>query len=1059
MSQQTEQVEDSSDSVESVLDSFEDWYHVPVLAAALSFMLWVRLQSYDKFIQNGEVLFDGNDAWYHLRQVQYTVNHWPSTMPYDPWTYFPFGTSVGQFGTLYDQLVATAALIVGLGDPSHQTVATTLLVAPAVFGTLVAIPTYFVGKRLGGRPGGLFGVIVLALFPGTFLRRGLVGFADHNIAEPLFQTFALLAMMVALTVAEREKPVYELLADRDFEALRKPLGYSVLAGIATAFYLWTWPPGVLLVGIFGVFFGLKLTADYARGVSPDHLAFVGAVSMGVTGLLLLVPLGTFDFSPTKFSPLQPLLAFAVSVGCIFMAWLAREFEARDLSTALYPATVGGIVVATVGVVYVALPSLYSLVSKNLIRIIGFSTGAKARTIGEAQPFLSRTQPQFGIEWYDLIIREYGLMLFTAVVAAVWMLWRAYRSDDQRAEQLLVLVWAAFITAAAFTQVRFNYYLAVSVAVLNAYLIGRVFSWASLPSFENVGDINGTQVLAMLFVVLLVVPVLVAPASLGTARYPDTQTAMESGTGASPGDITKWKGSLDWLENSTPAVGDYGNANNADELDYYGTFEQNKSDYSYPEGSYGVMSWWDYGHWITVEGERIPNANPFQEGATTAAKYLLAPNESRANEVIKTLGAPNEETRYVMVDWKMASVYSNAGGKFFAPPAFKPNVTRSDYYQPVYRQSQRGGFQTAFNLRSQKYYESQMVRLYRYHGSRVEPQPIVVDWRARQYQTPNGQVATFKTTESGPNATLVRRFRTMKQAEAFVANDSTSQIGGIAKFPSEPVKALNHYRVVHQSDQSGTSNARWAQRLRAEMQLLLQGNAIRNPNAMFQTSPSWVKTFERVPGATVTGTGPANTTVTASVRLSPVGKNSSFAYRQQAKTGPDGQFTMTLPYSTTGYSNWGPEQGYTNVSVRATGPYQFYTPRNFEGGNLTYHNATAQITEAQVIGESNQTTTVELTKESVSIQQNRNNSTAGGNETAPNGTSGDETPPANETAGNQTAANGTSGNSTAGNGTSNDSSNASQLTPDEALPEREETTPVRAGLVGAWAGALVVAGRD
>ncbi|WP_137287508.1 oligosaccharyl transferase, archaeosortase A system-associated [Halorussus salinisoli] len=1048
MSQQTEQVEDSTDSVGSVLDSFEDWYHVPVLAAAMAFMLWVRLQSYGKFIRNGEVFFAGNDAWYHLRQVQYTVNNWPATMPYDPWTYFPFGTSVGQFGTLYDQLVATVALVVGLGDPSSTLVAKTLLVAPAVLGALIAIPTYLVGKRLGGRPGGLFGVVVLALFPGTFLRRSLVGFADHNIAEPLFQTFAVLAMMVALTVAEREKPVYELLADRDFEALRTPLVYSALAGIATAFYLWTWPPGVLLVGIFGVFFGIKLTADYVRGVSPDHLAFVGAVSMTVAGLLLLVPLGTLDMSPTQFSPLQPLLAFAVAGGCVFMAWLAREWDDRDLGTALYPATVGGIILAVVGFTYVALPSLFNLVRRNLVRFVGFSAGAQTRTIGEAQPFLSRAQPRFGIEWYDVILREYGLMLFTAVVAAVWMVWRTYRTDDHRAEQLLVLVWAAFITAAAFTQVRFNYYLAVPVAVLNAYLVKQVLSMANVTDRESLTNVEGYQVLAIVFVILLVVPVLVAPASIGSSGYPSidrTQTAAAAGE-TGPQAVTKWDGSLDWMANNTPAEGDYGDANNEGELDYYGTYDQSNNDYDYPEGAYGVMSWWDYGHWITVQGERIPNANPFQEGATTAANYLLAPSEQRANDVLETLGNDSaEETRYVMVDWKMAEPSS----KFSAPTVFNDNVSSGDFYSPVYQQGQNGP-RFAFRMKSQRYYDSQVARLYLYHGSRAEPRPIVVDWRAQTYQTPDGETASYKVSESGPNATLVRRFQTMQQARQFVANDTTSQIGGIGPFPSEPVPALEHYRIVEQSQSSGANSSQYAQTLRSEMRLLQQAKAIRSPNEMFQTPPSWVKTFERVPGATVTGTGPANTTVTAQVRMSPSDQSSSFTYRQQAQTGPNGEFTMTLPYSTTGYENWGPENGYTNVSVRAEGPYQFYTPRNFEDGNLTFHNASTDVTEAQVIGESDQNATVELTEESVSVQQNPSgNETAPGNETA----SGNETSTDNETSGNDE----TNTSALAGQSTQSDAD--ARPTPADALPEREETAPARVGLVGAYAGALVVAGRE
>ncbi|NEU57194.1 oligosaccharyl transferase, archaeosortase A system-associated [Halorussus sp. MSC15.2] len=1047
MSQQTEQVEDSTESADSVLDSFEDWYHVPVLAAAIAFMLWVRLQSYGKFIRNGEVIFKGNDAWYHLRQVQYTVQNWPATMPFDPWTYFPFGTSVGQFGTLYDQLVATAALVVGLGDPSSTLVAKTLLVAPAVFGALVAIPTYLVGKRLGGRPGGLFGVVVLALFPGTFLRRGLVGFADHNIAEPLFQTFAVLAMMVALTVAERERPVYELLADGDFEALRAPLGFSALAGVATALYLWTWPPGVLLVGIFGVFFGIKLTADYVRGVSPDHLAFVGAVSMTVTGLLLLVPLGTLDMSPTRFSPLQPLLAFAVAGGCVFMAWLAREWDARDLATALYPATIGGIILAVTGVVYLAVPSLFNLIRRNLVRFIGFSAGAQTRTIGEAKPFLSNVQPRFGIEWYDVIMREYGLMLFTAVVAAVWMVWRTYRTDDHRAEQLLVLVWAAFITAAAFTQLRFNYYLAVPVAVLNAYLLKQILSVANLTNRESLTDVEGYQVLAVVFVVLLIVPVLVTPASIGSSGYPavdNTNTAMQTGqSGPKPGTVN-WAGSLDWLANNTPAEGDYANANNEGELDYYGTYQQSNNDFQYPEGSYGVMSWWDYGHWITTRGERIPNANPFQEGADTAAKYLLAPSEQRANNILQTLGNDSEETRYVMVDWKMAEPSS----KFSAPTVFHPNVSAGDFYSPVYQQGQNGP-QLAFRMKSQRYYQSQVARLYLYHGSRMEPAPVVVDWRAQTYRTPEGETVSYKIGEQGPNATLVRKFQTMQQARQFVANDSTSQIGGIGPFPSESVPALEHYRVVKQSQSSGANSSQYARTLRSEMRLLQQAGM--NPRQLLQTSPSWVKTFERVPGATVTGTGPANTTVTAQVQLSPVGQSGSFVYSQQARTGPDGQFTMTLPYSSTGYDNWGPENGYTNVSVRATGPYQFYTSRSIEDGNLTFSNASAEVTEAQVIGESDENVTVELTKESVSLQQNQSgNQTASGNETA----SGDQT---NETA---------SGNESSGNTSAlatpsaqSDADAESRSTPESALPDREDTTPMRAGLVGAYAGALVVGLRD
>ncbi|WP_132058341.1 oligosaccharyl transferase, archaeosortase A system-associated [Halorussus amylolyticus] len=1044
MSQQTEQVEDSTDSVESFLDAVEDWYHVPVLVAAFAFMLWVRLQSYDRFIQNGEVFLAGNDAWYHLRQVTYTVANWPQTMPFDPWTYFPFGTSVGQYGTLYDQLMATAALVVGLGSPSEQTVEMTVLVAPAVFGALVLIPTYLIGKRLAGRLGGVFGVVVLALLPGTFLRRGLVGFADHHVAEVLFQVIAVLAMMVALTVAEREKPVYELLVDRDFEALRRPVGYSALAGLATAFYLWTWPPGVLIVGIFGAFFAVKLSADYVRGVSPDHLALVGAVSMGVTGFLLLVPLGTLEFSPTKFSLLQPLLAFAVAGGCVFMAWLAREWDDRDLAKTLYPATIGGIIVAVVGAVAVALPNVFDLIRNNVIRVVGFSTGARTRTIGEAQPFLSNARPQWGIEWYDVILQEYGLMLFTAIIGAVWLVWRTYRTGDHRAENFLVLVWAAFIFAAAFTQVRFNYYLAVPVAVLNAYLVSRTFGLVDLTDRKSVTDIEGYQVMVVVVVVLLVLPVLVFPATLGTTGNPqidETRTAMVEGQ-TTPGAVTQWDGTLDWMANETPEEGTYGGADN--EMEYYGTYGPDEGDdFEYPEGAYGVMSWWDYGHWITTQGERIPNANPFQEGATSAANYLLAPSEAEANQVLDRRGEDHEETRYVMTDWQMAEPSS----KFSAPTVFNDNVSQTDFTTQMYQEGQNG-YQPLFQVKDQRYYDSQVARLYLYHGSAVEPSPVVVDYeRLGQYSTDE-----LVSAPTGENASPVQQFESMEEARAYVENDTTgtAQIGGIGPFPSERVPALEHYRLVKQSEASGTNSQDYVQTLQTEMQLLQQAGI--NPNALFRTSPSWVKTFERVPGATVEGTGPANTTVTATVEMAPAGANSTFPYTQQAETDENGEFTMTLPYSSTGYDEWGTDEGYTNTSVRATGPYQFNTPQSFEDGNVTFSNATAHVSEGQVVGENESATQVELTEQSVELGQDENNSTADANET--DVTDGNETADANET-----QADSTNDSENASALDSPESSGVESVSPDEALPPREQTTAARAGLVGAFALAAVGMKRD
>ncbi|MFB6179622.1 MAG: STT3 domain-containing protein [Halorientalis sp.] len=55
----------------------------------------------------------------------------------------------------------------------------------------------------------------------------------------------------------------------------------------------------------------------------------------------------------------------------------------------------------------------------------------------------------------------------------------------------------------------------------------------------------------------------------------------------------------------------------------------------------------------------------------------------------------------------------------------------------------------------------------------------------------------------------------------------------------------------------------------------------------------VKIFTLVPGATITGTGPVNETLTATTTIS-IG-NDTFTYKRQVKTGPDGMYAVTVPY--------------------------------------------------------------------------------------------------------------------------------------------------------------------
>ena len=59
-------------------------------------------------------------------------------------------------------------------------------------------------------------------------------------------------------------------------------------------------------------------------------------------------------------------------------------------------------------------------------------------------------------------------------------------------------------------------------------------------------------------------------------------------------------------------------------------------YPYPDTAYGVLSWWDYGYWITRMAHRLPAANPGQDqrAIKDMAAFFTAQDEKTANKMIE-----------------------------------------------------------------------------------------------------------------------------------------------------------------------------------------------------------------------------------------------------------------------------------------------------------------------------------------------------------------------------------------------------------------------------------------
>jgi dolichyl-diphosphooligosaccharide--protein glycosyltransferase len=959
----------------SVLETWRRWYHLPALALIALYMFWVRVQPYDNFVTDNGVNFSGNDPYYHFRATMYTVRNWPGTLSMDPWTQFPYGTSVGQFGTLFDVITATVALIVGLGDPSAKQVGSVAVLMPAVLGTLCLIPVYYMCRQLTeDRLSAIFGSFVFGILPTSiWLSRSTAGTFDHHVAETLLMSLTMLSMLVAVSVVQQRKPVYEQVLDQDWGGLKEPFKWSALVGVAYALYVQVWPPGVVIVGILGIFFLIALSAETVRERSPEHLAFAGIVSMSVGALLILPFVQTFDLDTTTLSLLQVVLPLTVAIGCLFMAWLARQWNASEASPWGYPLTIGMVLLVVLGIVIVALPDVWGLLRSNLERIFLLGQSDTILTISEAQ---AMDVNNLGREFYETY--GYGFTFLTAFFAALWLLVRSYIRDKRWAEYLLVVVWTGFLTLMSMTQIRFHAYLVVPVAVLNGWLFSTILQVVDFPSFDHpreagtllslgllmflypiaderhglsasIGDsldfLDGTFGLGFeawvvmlsvflagmaaigvfllieedildpeefsqlqsyhVLVILAIAMVVVVPIASPAAAY----TAPGIAQNSNPGSALLWEENNEWLQDNTPTPGTYGGADNSDELQYYGTYKKT-DDHEYPDGAYGVMSWWDYGHWITVQGERIPVANPFQQGPKVASEFLLSQNETRAELLLEALPAvdgqdkleqksneelrqiiesertpdeANEQTRYVMIDNQMA------GGKFGAITQWTKTGRETPYFGPT---------ETTIN---------------------------------NQSVTVNGPTENY-------DRTMLSRlyFGDARGLEHYRLVHENSRRSGIVSVAQRQTGSQGQWRTVIQNREIG-SVIRQFQRSGIPVRTLADINRLPNFATFGGRGARAVKTFERVEGATLEGQTAANATVISSVELS-TNTGRTFNYTQRAVADSDGSFAMTVPYPTV--EDLGPADGYTNSSVLATGDYtvQSIANRSVETGSATVSEA-------------------------------------------------------------------------------------------------------------------------
>ena len=227
------------------------------------------------FTEQG-IRFAGIDAYYHIRLIENLLRHYPHRINFDPYICFPTGGAEMThhfWPPFFDWLLGSFCLLFGLGHPSQDVINLVAAFSPAILGALTVIPVYFIGKYLLNSWCGVLAAILLAVMPGEFLGRSILGFADHHVAEVLFSTTAMAFLVKTIKIVSSPSPA----SDQSGGGRLIILGTCLLSGLFWGMYLMTWTGALLFIIILVLFFVVQSILDYLKGQSSTALMTIGAV--------------------------------------------------------------------------------------------------------------------------------------------------------------------------------------------------------------------------------------------------------------------------------------------------------------------------------------------------------------------------------------------------------------------------------------------------------------------------------------------------------------------------------------------------------------------------------------------------------------------------------------------------------------------------------------------------------------------------------------------------------------------------------------------------------------
>jgi len=398
-----------------------------------------------------------DDPLYNLRQVEQMLHNFPNYAWFDAMTHFPKGDFI-YWGPLFTYIVAFMSMITGAAT-RPDIIFSSLLVPPLMATVLVPV-MYFVGKSCGDWKTGLFASGFIAVVSGQYFYRSFFGYLDHHIAEVFFSTIFCLAYIYAIQTAKETEMDF-----KKMETIKGPVFLALLGGISYLLGLFTMPTMVLFAMIVAIFTLVQFVIDFYRGQNGEYLLLVNGIifSVAILGLFLFGIKSPEQISLAVYS-FGHVYAYLGVIGCTAALYLIARFIPAG-NRHMYPLAIAGTGLLFSLVLYVVSPAIFNLLISSFFSFFG--QAAEVLTVQEARGW----DP--ALAWVTF---NYGLILMFGGLAVL-----AYKNiREEHPHQVFALIWSLIILISTWQHIRYEYYLAVNVALLSGVVLSFVVdtSWSA-----------------------------------------------------------------------------------------------------------------------------------------------------------------------------------------------------------------------------------------------------------------------------------------------------------------------------------------------------------------------------------------------------------------------------------------------------------------------------------------------------------------------------------------------------------------------------------------------------